>query len=394
METKKIMLKALFRNRLFLVGLLIPLVWQAVYFSIAIPAINKADEGINNLKIAIVNEDTVMGGQIAGQLSKTLPFNTEISSDLQKALDEMNDGDYKMVIYIPADFTAGIQQGAAKITYNINQAVPSTTKQIMETAATTINQVLNNNVFSTLKETIKQNSVNGLSKAGLPPAATESIGQAFTKAFDALKNVPVNADVRKVNNAEGFTSTVLPLFIFLTFFIGGVAYAITHSLAYRQIAAQSSKNKLFLTSLIINAVYSMMIPFVVISFGAGFSIVFSQGTFVMWLLLSTGFFCIISLFQMFFRWLGIIGAGLFVLILFPLQLISSGFMFPTEVLPSFYRAIAEYLPATYFGSGILKVTYGGASTGADFGILWMMAAVFVALTALALLKKNSKKTVV
>jgi uncharacterized phage infection (PIP) family protein YhgE len=380
-------LKTLFKNKLFLVGLLIPLVWQVVYFSFAIPAVNKADIGINNLKIAIINEDTVMGGQIAAQLEKTLPFKMETPTGLQKAIDDMNNGDYKMVVHIPADFSQGIQQGNAKISYYINQAVPNTTKQIMETSAKTINQILSDNIFGTLKETIKQKSLENLSKTGLPAAAEESIAKAFSQAFNALKSTAITGDIQKINDAGGLTKTVLPLFIFLTFFIGGVAYAITHSLAYKSIASQKTKSKLYLTNLIINIVYSLIIPFIVVSFASGFNITFSQGMFVTWFLLSTGFFTFVSLFQMLFKLLGTIGAGAFVLILFPLQLISSGFMFPTENLPSFYRVISDYLPATYFGNGVLKVTYGGASVSGDIWMLLLMSVIFIVISAFALLNK-------
>jgi uncharacterized phage infection (PIP) family protein YhgE len=385
-------IKTLFKNKLFLVGLLIPLIWQVVYFSFAIPAINKAETRMANLKVVIVNEDPVMGGQIATQLTQVLPFTAEMAADYTKALEDMNNGESDMVIRIPADFTARLQeQNSTEITYYINQAVPSMTKQIMETAAGNINKVLNENVFNNLKKIIQEHAGEAVGKTGLPPAAIEQINGLLAQVLGSLNNMPVTGDIQKVNNAEGSVKTVLPLFIFLTFFIGGVIYAITHSLAYKQSSPQVPKGSLFLTGLITDIVYSLIIPFIMMSFAAGFNITFSQGMFITWLLLAVGFFTIASLFQMLFKWLGVIGAGAFVLILFPLQLISSGFMFPTEILPSFYRAVADYLPATYFGSGVLKATYGGATVSGDIWILLLMSAIFIVISALALLKKDDTK---
>ena len=94
-------IRALFKNRLFLLGLFVPILFQLVYFSFAIPAVNSGDTGVFNLKIAIVNEDTVTGNQIAGQLTQTLPFTTETSTGLNQSLEDMDNGDCNMVIRIP-----------------------------------------------------------------------------------------------------------------------------------------------------------------------------------------------------------------------------------------------------------------------------------------------------
>jgi uncharacterized phage infection (PIP) family protein YhgE len=384
-------IRMLLKNKLFLLGLFVPILFQLVYFSFAIPAVNSGDTGVFNLKIAIVNEDTVMGNQIAGQLAKTLPFKTELSSNLDNSLEDMDNGDCNMVIRIPGDFTATLQQGNAQISYYINQAAPSMTKQLMETTAKSINQTLNDNAFNTIKETITQNSLASLSKTGLPTATVESIGNAFGQAFGALKSSPIYGDIQKVHISDGFVKTALPLFIFLTYFVGGVILAITHSQAFKAVSGQVSRGKLYLTSLIINIVYSLVIPGIIIAFIAGFNISFNQGLFATWMLLSVGLITFISLFEMLFSWLGLIGTGLFVLILFPLQLVSSGLIYAREMLPAFYRVIGDYLPATYFGGGILNITYG-ASLSWNIGILLLMAVIFIVVSALALLKKT-KNTV-
>ena len=384
-------LKALLKNRIFLIGLLGPIVWQLIYFSVVIPAVNDADIRIDNMTVAIVNQDPVMGNQIAAQLGQVLPFTTEQTTDLDAALDNMNDGDFNMVIAIPSDFTASLQEGNAGVSYYINQSAPSTTKQLMETAANSINQELNENAFETMRAAISENATVFLSQSGLPPEALAPIGNALGQALGSLNNSPVAADIRKVNDAGGFIKTSFPLFIFLTFFIGSVMMIITHTIAARSVADRFSRNKIFATGLGINIVYSLIIPWVVIAFASGFGIDFSQGLVTVWLLLAVGFFTFLLLFRMFSNWLGIPGTALAALILFPFQLVTSGMMFPRELLPSFYNAVGDYLPATYFSSGINRIFYGELSISGESGIMLLMSAIFIAVTALALLRKPKSR---
>jgi len=63
------------------------------------------------------------------------------------------------------------------------------------------------------------------------------------------------------------------------------------------------------------------------------------------------------------------------------------------MLPSFYRAIADYLPATYLGNGILKATSGDVSPGGKLGILRRMAVIFNIISGLELFKKNCGKMI-
>lgn len=162
-------LRQLGKNRLFMMGLLIPFLFQLIFLCIAIPAIKDGNTRIHDLKIAMVNEDAVMGTQATARLKEVLPFRTEESSDLNASLDAMNHGDLNMVLHIPADFTGKLQQGGARISYYINQAAPTMTKQAMEAVAASINQILNENTFAGLKDRIEQNTVQGLGASGRWP---------------------------------------------------------------------------------------------------------------------------------------------------------------------------------------------------------------------------------
>lgn len=382
-------LKKVLKNKIFWAGIFLPLIFQAVYFSIAIPAIQDGNTGINNLKIAIVNEDSVMGNQVAAQLGKSLPLKTEVTSDLAGSLDSMNNGDCSMVLHIAADFTAKVQQGNAQITYYINQAAPSMTKQLMERMALSINQTLNENAFNVIKNSLKQNSIAALGQAGLPDSLSAVIGANLSKAFDSLKYTSISSDIQKTNNAEGFIQTVFPFFAFLTYFVSCILVTVLHTLVFNKFEGGFSRRKIFLVRLITNIAAALIMPCIVIGIAAAFGIPFSQGTFTAWMLFSVGFFTLISLIQMFSIWFGIPGMGAGALILFPLQLVSSGLMYSREILPPFYSVISSYLPSTYFGDGMIKIFYGNLSVSKDVRILLLMSAIFIIISALSLLKPKN-----
>ncbi len=377
----------LFKNKWFWGGILVPVLFQLVYLCIAIPAIKDGNSRMSEFNIAIVNEDQLLGTEIAANLIQVLPFKTEASSDLNASLDAMNDGDFNMVIHITADFTASVQSGEARISYYINQAAPSMTKQVMEGAATSINQILNEQAFENIKEAIAANSTAALGQAGLPENVLSVISAQIGQAFDALQYINIEGDIRKVNESEGFAQGVLPFFIFLVYFVGCIIMSALHVLAYKPLNVEFSRWKILFSQFITNIIVSLAIPGVVIGIIAAFGIPFNLEIWVIWGLLSIGFFTLLYTIQAFTNWFGYEGLAA-VAILFPLQLVSSGLIYSKEILPAFYVTAADYLPATYFGNGLLKAFYGGSPVSQDIYILLIMAGVMLLLSSLSVLKKN------
>jgi uncharacterized phage infection (PIP) family protein YhgE len=379
--------KKLTKNKLFMLGLIVPILFQIIYLSIAIPAIKDGNTRITDLKIAVVNEDAILGNEVSSKLLTVLPFKTEKLSGLDDALDDMENGDYNMVIYIPSDFTLKTQQGEAKISYYINQAAPSMSKQVIEAAAININQILNKSSFDAVKEILKQNSAATLAQNDLPEDVLTQISGYLNQAFDSLNYSSITADIQKVNNADGFAQTVLPFFIFLVYFVSCVLMTILNLFSYKSLNGEFSKGKILASQLITNIIISLVIPGVVIGLLACFSIPFSINVGLVWLLLSVGFFTFLYVIQAFTNWFGMPGM-LIVALLFPLQLVSSGLIYSKEILPSFYSFISDYLPATYFGSGTLKIFYGENSISSEILILLIIAAVMLIISTLSVFRKN------
>jgi len=265
------------------------------------------------------------------------------------------------------------------------------TKQAMEKIATSINQILNENSFEAIKETLKQSTGTALSQSGLPESTLQQISTRLSQALDSLKYTTISSDVQKVNNAEGFTQTVLPFFIFLTYFVGCILMTVLHTLVFKGLEKNYSRGKIFLVRLGVNILVALIIPCIIVGIAAGFNISFSTDLLAVWSLLSLGFFTLLYLIQMFSQWFGIPGMGVAAVVLFPLQLISSGLIYSREILPVFYTVVRDYLPSSYFGAGMIKIFYGGPAVSKEISILLLMSAVFVLVSSATLLIKQKSE---
>jgi len=394
-EEKVVMgiIRKVLRSRLFLVGLLVPLIFHTIFLSIVIPALKDGNTNIANLKVAVVNNDQTLGVSVAGKLIEKLPYKTETSTNLADSLEAMNDNEYNMVIHIPDNFTALCQQGEGDISYYINQTAPSMTKQAMEVTATRINQLLNEAAFASTKDVITQQIDAGLGSAGLPEQAVTALKNNISQALESLNYNSIAGDIRKVNNSDGFPQTVFPFLLFLIYFIGSILMTALHTQVFNALKNDYAKPKLFLVRLSVNIIASFIVPGIAVGLIEAFNIPFSIGTAGAWWVLTVGFFTLTLMVQMFCDWFGTIGMGVAVLFLFPLQLVTSGLIFSREILPAFYESVRNVLPSTYFGQGMLKMFYGGASISGDIGILLLMSGIFIIIMLLhpAIWRKTVKQ---
>jgi uncharacterized phage infection (PIP) family protein YhgE len=80
--------KRLMKNKFIPVGLVVPMVIQALFLFIFLPAVLNAEDRIERLTIALVNEDEEIGSTIASSLEENLPFGTDNKSNVEEALAE------------------------------------------------------------------------------------------------------------------------------------------------------------------------------------------------------------------------------------------------------------------------------------------------------------------
>ncbi|WP_212975477.1 hypothetical protein [Bacillus sp. J14TS2] len=72
-----------------------------------------------------------------------------------------------------------------------------------------------------------------------------------------------------------------------------------------------------------------------------------------------------------------------------IQIISSQIVFQGKLIPEFYQVLGNWLPGTYYADEIYKILFGGSSLASSIRFLFIMVAVFLAVTAIAfLIRKN------
>jgi uncharacterized phage infection (PIP) family protein YhgE len=304
----------------------------------------------------------------------------------------MNEGTYPMVIHIPADFSNELKQGKALITYHINQSTPAMTKQMMEGAANTINIQINQVAFEMKKEMIQQGMAGGLSQAPIPEQVLQMISDKVNQAFGSLTFESIQGDIQKVNNNEsGFPVMFLPMLIFLTTFVGSLVLSAIHFQVFNPKNNGHPKWMVFIAQQLVNvAAAGLLIPIVPFIAASLFDIPFQTDSLSAWLMLGVAFYSFTLLVQMFLHLFGLPGLGL-VIILMPIQMITTGLIFPTELLPTSYLNASEYLPGTALSEGVYTMLFGGKTIASPVNSLLVMSLVFglVSIIRLLFIKQKS-----
>ena len=96
---------------------------------------------MDELKVALVNDDKGgTGTQIAEQLAESLPFEITTNISNEKALDQLGDNKYALVIHIPEKFSESAQNGqSAQIDFTVNEASATMVSSSMSSVVAEIN---------------------------------------------------------------------------------------------------------------------------------------------------------------------------------------------------------------------------------------------------------------
>lgn len=382
------LLKVLLKSKLIWAAILVPMAFQTIFLYLVVPALVNEEDNISNIIIDVVNKDNDVGVDIVNEMEKNLPFTFIESDDLNGSLNRMDKGINEAVIFIPGGFTKLVEEGSAELTYYINQQAPSLTKEMIEGIAIQFNYALNEIAFEKNKEAVLQDMNTQLSEDDL----SEAMKEKMSKSFESLKYQYIELNVDRVHDSKGFIQAILPFFMILISFIAAVFMTAVQSIALKSLQEKRSKWALFSIRQGLNVFVSILIPIVMFSALSVFNIPYKTSIIYSWLTLSAGFFATVSLVQIFFYLFGTIGMAIGNIFVFPLQLVTSALMFPKEIFPPFYTCLRTILPSTYFGTGMLKVFYGGPYIINDFLVLLLMAMVFITVSACTVFFKREKST--
>ncbi|WP_246369774.1 YhgE/Pip domain-containing protein [Saccharibacillus deserti] len=318
------------------VPLLFVLLWMTGY--------QDATQRIDRLQVAIVNEAGEAGAAISQQIEASAPFGTEIVADLDQAVSAMDSGDYSMVIRIPADFAASLQQGSAKLVYTINQGTSEVAAAMMEGAASQLTEGMN------------------------------------TAIAGGSASMPVQAEIVKTHDQGNFAVTMLPMILGFIPYIAMMTMNIQFNITAQIMKHRTGKWAVFWSRQLLLLLICAAAPLVIVSVARLF-VEPAAPLWSMWLMLGCVFLASACLTQMSFALLGNV-APLFNVALVPLQLMTAGNIIPAAMLAPFYRHLGSFLPAPNGIQGFMRLIYNGDGAGVFAWHLLLIALVTWAITLL------------
>src|SRR5699024_3303384 len=164
-----------------------------------------------------INEDSVLGEKITNELKENTPFQVTMFEELPQAKQELDERSINMLIHLPNKMTERLQANEnARIDYYINQSVPTLTKQMMETAANKLNEQVNQQVSETINTQLAKTIPQMIAAESTNKEIVEEVANQAVKMMEENSHItPVQANVMKTNDKEGFAVTMVPLLIVL-----------------------------------------------------------------------------------------------------------------------------------------------------------------------------------
>ncbi|AGX06792.1 MULTISPECIES: YhgE/Pip domain-containing protein [Bacillus] len=224
--------------------------YAAAMLGIFLPGYSAIPGNVDQMPIAIVNEDAgTYGAQIAGQLQENLPFK-EIETDIsnKQAIKDLNHNDLALVVRIPETFSADLQkgEGSTGIDFTINEASATTVSSTMKSVVGEIN--------NQLRSQFSQQTAQGvLMNFNLPEDQAAEMAKKIETAY--------SGNVISINKIPaGMNNNMLPMFLTMAGYVGAMIGAMQLVAAFRESRGKASKTRLFLyvqlTALLIAVVSS------------------------------------------------------------------------------------------------------------------------------------------
>lgn len=355
------------------VGIITAFMFQIIFAVIWMTGYNGVTERVDQLRIAVINEDEQFGSQIAAQLVNGLPFDMVQMDQLEEAKKQLDHRELQMVVVIPADFSAkaAAPDSQATLQYWINESNPALIKSIVSGAATQITAEVN-------QQTASKGIQAMLANMSMPE------DQAAAAAGGLVNRVA--SDVQLTNTVQGMNNQMVPMMLVLASYVGAMIMGMNLEQSVLAIRAGTGKWARFAARATINVAAAVVVSFVgstLISLLGG---QMEQGFLHLWLFQMLFLLTFMFVSQMFLYLFGMAGM-LFNIILLSAQLVSSGAIVPRELLSGFYVNLGEVLPATYAVEGSMNILFGGPSVGSNVVALCAIGLAAIAISAAAVLLK-------
>ena len=228
------------------------ILYSAMMLGIFLPGYSAIPGNIDELPIAIVNDDEgKYGAQIANQLAEKLPFK-EVETDLtnKQAMKDLEKNDLNLVIHIPKTFSADVQNGekSSSIDFTVNEAGATVVSSSMNSIVTQINNQLSAQ-FS------QQTSQGVLMNFNVPEEQAAELSKNIESAY--VGNIVTINDI-----PDGMNNNMMPMFLSMAAYVGAMIGAMQLVASFREGRGKASKTRRFIyvqvTALMIAVVSSLV----------------------------------------------------------------------------------------------------------------------------------------
>lgn len=376
----KTALLAFLKKPTTMIGFAAAVMFQLIFSVVWMTGYDGASDNVNNLKIAIVNEDAGIGRKVTDNLKSNLPFQVETFDSQDAALKELNERKVQMVIRIPGDFTQQLQtpDQHGELQYTINESNASLIKSVMSGIAANVTATVN-------KEAVAMGASAMLTGMKVPDDQAADMAESLSER--------VTSNVQYTNKVDGMNNQMVPMMMVLASYVGAMLMSMNMEQSSMAVASQANKWRRFAARGLINIVGSVIIALVGSSMVMALGGQSQDGFFTLWMFQTLFVMTFLFVSQIFLLLFGA-GGMLFNILMLSAQLVTSGAMVPRELLSDFYYAISNWFPATYAVEGNMNLLFGGPGLEASsLSLLWiMLAAIAIGAAAVAIRKERGART--
>lgn len=367
------LLKGFFTQKETLIGISAAIAFQLIFVIVWLTGYDGVYERTDQFKVGIVNDDSMLGKKVTNKMKDNDLFQVSMFEELPQAKRELDDRSIHMLIHLPSKFSERLQSNEnARIDYYINQSVPTLTKQMMETAANKLNNQVNQQASETINIQLAENIPQMIAAESTNEEIVEKVASQAVKMMQENSHIaPVQANVMKTNDKEGFAVTMVPLLIVLASYIGAMLISQHLQFSEAKLKNEYNKSSLFIGRQFINILVAIVISLLTVCLMYLFNIKIDHNFFISWGFQAILMFSFLALSQIFVMLFGNLGM-IFNIALTAIQLVSSGAIVPRELLSSFYQGLGSILPATYGVNGYFSLIFGGGNLASDMKYLWMI----------------------
>lgn len=360
-------------------GICMTIFIQIIFITVFTTGAKPALDNISELTVAIINEDTQYGVEIAEKLEGELPFKTVSDLSLQQAKEELDERKIHMVVQIPANFSQKLtlQNEQVQLNFYINESNPQITSGTMQTLANQFsNQITNQLGIENMKGILQ-----GLN---LPE---DQAGQLAENVTYKVKSNIINSNTPPTGMHNGMA----PLFLTLASYVGAMIFTMLAVATLNQMKKKYGKWKAFWAMQAGNAIVALIVPLVGLGIYFSFQ---SYGTDVfvrMWLSHGLEMFVAMGVTGVFAMLLG--QAGAFInMPLMLIQTVSSGTVMTQDMMPAVYKFISHISVMYYSVQSDYSLLFGGGDAAESIGMMGIVGAGAILISMLINGLKSSDKS--